>query len=83
MVIDPYYQKLKIQDERDTINLYARMIGTWKQMIEVEKDGKQKQLYRYWMYCDEIDLEVAHEKLTTYRTELDDYKRREDELRGV
>ena len=43
MVIDPYYQKLKIQDERDTINLYAWMIGTWKQMIEVEKDDKQKQ----------------------------------------
>lgn len=82
-MIDPYYQKIKIQDERDTINLYARMIGTWKQMIEVEKDDKQKQLYRYWMYLDEIELEAAYEKLTTYRTELDDYERREDELRGL
>ena len=83
MVIDPYYQKIKIQDERDAINTYARMIGTWKQMIEIEKDDKQKQLYRYWMYLDEIELEAAHEKLTTYRTELDDYERREDELRGL
>ena len=43
MVIDPYYQQIKIQDERDTINTYARMIGTWKQMIEVEKDDKQNE----------------------------------------
>ena len=41
MVIDPYYQKIKIQDERDAINTYARMIGTWKQMIEIEKDDKK------------------------------------------
>lgn len=83
VAVDPYYWKIIIEDERSTINLFARMVGTWKQMIEREKDNKQKQLYKLWMYQDEIELEAAHEKLTTYRAELDDYERRQAVVRGL
>lgn len=76
VAIDPYYWKLMIDDERSTINHYARSMGIWKQMIEKEKDETNKQYFQYFMDVDEIYLEKAHEKLTTYRTELDDYERR-------
>lgn len=83
VAIDPYYQKLKIQDERSTINHYARSMGIWKQMIEKEKDEKQKQYYKYFMDVDEIYLEKANEKLSKYRAELDAYEHRQAELRGL
>jgi hypothetical protein len=76
MVIDPYYQTLKIQDERDTINSYARSIGIWKQMIEREKDETQKQYFQYFMDVDAIYLEKANEKLTRFRAELDAHEHR-------
>ena len=75
--IDPHYQKLIIEDERSTINHYARSIGTWKQMLERETDETQKQYYKYFMYVDEIYLEIAYERLTRFRTEFDDYEHRQ------
>jgi cyclopropane fatty-acyl-phospholipid synthase-like methyltransferase len=81
--IDPYYWNLMIEDERSTINHYARSMGIWKQMIEREKDEKQKQYYKYFMDVDEIYLEKANEKLTKFREELNDYEHRQEELRGL
>ncbi len=81
--IDPYYQKLIIQDESSTINHYARSIGTWKQMLERETDETQRQYYKYFMDVDEIYLEIANERLTKFRAELNDYEHRQEELRGL
>jgi cyclopropane fatty-acyl-phospholipid synthase-like methyltransferase len=83
VAIDPYYWKLMIDDERSTINHYARSMGIWKQMIEKEKDETNKQYFEYFMDVDEIYLEKANEKLSKYRAELDAYEHRQAELRGL
>ena len=81
--IDPVYQKLIIEDERNTINLYARMMGTWKQMIRKEQDETNKQYFEYFMRVDEIYMEQAHERLEKYRAELTDYELSQRELQTV
>ena len=77
VAVDPYYWKIIIEDERSTINHYARAMGIWKQMLEREKDDKQKQYYEYFMTVDEIYLEKANEKLTRFRAELDAHEYRQ------
>jgi hypothetical protein len=82
-MVDPYYWKLIIEDERNTINLYARMMGTWKQMIHKEQDETNKQYFEYFMRVDEIYMEQANEKLEQYRKELTDYELSQRELQPV
>lgn len=68
------YWKLMIDDERETINHYARSIGIWKQMIERETDEIQKQYYEYFRDVDIIEMENSNERLEKYRAELTDYE---------
>ncbi len=51
MVIDPYYQKIIIDDERDSINFYARSIGVWQQMVQKETDDTQKAVFSVFHGC--------------------------------
>ena len=81
--IDPHYWKLMIEDERSTINHYARTMGIWKQMMEKETDETQKQYFKYFMDVDEIYLEQANERLEKYRHELIDYEQQQRELLAV
>ena len=74
MVIDPIYHKIIIQDERDSINFYARSIGVWQQMIQKEMDDIQRQYFQYFMDVDIIELENANERLERYRGELTNYE---------
>jgi cyclopropane fatty-acyl-phospholipid synthase-like methyltransferase len=83
VAIDPYYWKLMADDERNTINHYARMMGTWKQMIQREPDETNKQYFEYFMRVDEIYLEQANERLEKYRAELTDYELSQRELLAV
>lgn len=82
-MVDPYYWKLKIVDEHETINRYARMIGTWKQMIEKETNDENRQYYEYFQRVDEIEMEKSYERLEKYRAELTDYELRQRELQPV
>lgn len=75
--IDPYYWKLKIVDEHETINRYARMIGTWKQMIEKETNDENRQYFEYFQRVDEIEMEKSYERLEKYRAELTDHELRQ------
>lgn len=79
-MVDPYYWKLKIVDEHETINRYARMIGTWKQMIEKETNDENRQYFEYFQRVDEIEMEKSYERLEKYRAELTDYELRQREL---
>ena len=81
--IDPYYWKLMIEDERSTINHYARTMGIWKQMMEKETDETQKQYFKYFMDVDEIYLEQANERLEKYRRELIDHEQQQRELLAI
>jgi cyclopropane fatty-acyl-phospholipid synthase-like methyltransferase len=83
MVIDPYYWKIMADDERNTINHYARMIGTWKQMLEREVDETNQQYFKYFMRVDELYLEQANERLEKYRAELTNYELQQRELQPV
>jgi len=81
--IDPYYWKLMIEDERNTINHYARTMGIWKQLMERETDETQKQYFKYFMDVDEIYLEQANERLEKYRRELIDHEQQQRELLAI
>ena len=83
MVIDPYYQKIVIEDEKDSINFYARSIGVWQQMIQKEEDDKQRQYFQYFMDVDIIELENANERLERFREELTRYELQQRELLPV
>ena len=83
MVIDPYYWRIMADDERNTINHYARMIGTWKQMLEREVDETNQQYFKYFMRVDELYLEQANERLEKYRAELTNYELQQRELQPV
>jgi len=83
MVIDPYYQKIIIDDERDSINFYARSIGVWQQMIQKETDDKQRQYFQYFMDVDIIELENANERLERFRGELISHELRHREVSTV
>ena len=83
MVIDPVYQKIIINDEKESINFYARSIGVWQQMIQKEEDEIQKQYYQYFMDVDIIELENANERLEKFRGELTCYELRQRELSTV
>lgn len=72
-MVDSYW-KLMIDDERETINHYARSIGIWKQMIERETDEIQKKYFEYFRDVDIIEMENANERLEKYRSELTDYE---------
>ena len=72
-MVDSYW-KLMIDDERETINHYARSIGIWKQMIERETDEIQKKYFEYFRDVDIIEMENANERLEKYRAELTDYE---------
>lgn len=72
-MVDSYW-KLMIDDERETINHYARSIGIWKQMIERETDETQRQYFEYFRDVDIIEMENANERLEKYRAELTDYE---------
>ena len=82
-MVDPYYWKLMIGDEHETINRYARMIGTWKQMIEKETNDENRQYFEYFQRVDEIEMEKSYERLEKYRAELTDYELRQRELQPV
>ena len=83
MVIDPYYQKIIIDDERDSINFYARSIGVWQQMIQKETDDKQRQYFQYFRDVDIIELENANERLERFRGELISHELRHREVSAV
>ena len=72
-MVDSYW-KLMIDDERETINHYARSIGIWKQMIERETDETQRQYFEYFRDVDIIEMENSNERLEKYRAELTDYE---------
>lgn len=73
-MVDSFYLRLMIADERATINHYARSIGIWKQMIERETDATQRQYFEYFRDVDIIEMENANERLEKYRSELTDYE---------
>lgn len=73
-MVDSFYLRLMIADERATINHYARSIGIWKQMIERETDEIQKKYFEYFRDVDIIEMENANERLEKYRSELTDYE---------
>jgi len=83
MVIDPYYQKIIIDDERDSINFYARSIGVWQQMVQKETDDTQRQYFQYFMDVDIIELENANERLERFRGELISHELRHREVSTV
>ena len=83
MVIDPYYQQIIIDDERDSINFYARSIGVWQQMIQKETDDKQRQYFQYFRDVDIIELENANERLERFRGELISHELRHREVSTV
>ena len=83
MVIDPYYQQIIIDDERDSINFYARSIGVWQQMIQKETDDKQRQYFQYFRDLDIIELENANERLERFRGELISHELRHREVSTV
>lgn len=73
-MVDSFYLRLMIADERATINHYARSIGIWKQMIERETDETQRQYFEYFRDVDIIEMENSNERLEKYRAELTDYE---------
>ena len=73
-MVDSFYLRLMIADERATINHYARSIGIWKQMIERETDETQRQYFEYFRDVDIIEMENSNERLEKYRSELTDYE---------
>ena len=83
MVINPYYQKIIIDDERDSINFYARSIGVWQQMVQKETDDTQRQYFQYFMDVDIIELENANERLEKFRGELISHELQHREVSAV
>jgi len=81
--IDPYYQKIIIDDEKDSINFYARSIGVWQQMVRKETDDTQRQYFQYFLDVDIIELENANERLGKFREELTRYELQQRELLPV
>ena len=84
--IDPYYQELQIEDEKDSIRYYAKSIGVWKAMLEkttADTDDFIIQMLNYLLTLDETYLENTHEKLKQLRQELTDYRLRHPEFRGL
>jgi hypothetical protein len=72
VAIDHYYQKLIIEDEKNSINYYARSVGVWQQIIAITEDDYQKKMYEYFRDVDIIELENANERLEKFRAELTD-----------
>lgn len=74
MVMDVITQRIFIDDEKDSINYYARSIGVWQQLIFITDEDRQKQMYEYFRDVDIIELENANERLEKLRAELTDYE---------
>lgn len=68
--------KAIIEDERDSINYYARSMGIWQELIRTTEDDYYKQMYEYFRNVDIIETENANERLQTLRRKLTDYERR-------
>lgn len=68
--------KAIIEDERDSINYYARSMGIWQELIRKTEDDYYKQMYEYFRNVDIIEMENANERLQTLRRKLTDYERR-------
>lgn len=84
--IDPYYQRLIIEDECNSINHYAQEIGFCKWMLErltEEKDDTLRQWWNYFLTLAEAELDNANERLEKHRQELIDYEQQQRELRAV
>jgi hypothetical protein len=84
--IDPYYQRIIIDDERRSINYYAQEIGFCKWMLErltEEKDDTLRQWWTYFLTLAEAELDNANERLGKFRQELIDYEQQQSELRAV
>lgn len=74
MVMDVITQRIFIDDEKDSINYYARSIGVWQQLIFITDEDRQKQMYEYFRDVDIIELENANERLEKLRAELTDWE---------
>ena len=72
--------KAIIDDEKDSINYYARSIGIWQELIRKTEEDYYKQMYEYFRNVDIIELENANERLQTLRRKLADYERRQPKL---
>ena len=83
MVIDVITHKIFIDDEKDSINYYARSIGVWQSLIFLTDDDYQRTMYEYFRDVDIIELENANERLEKLRAELTDYERGLRELQVV
>jgi hypothetical protein len=83
VAIDHYYQKLIIEDEKNSINYYARSVGVWQQIIAITEDDYQKKMYEYFRDVDIIELENANERLEKLRAELTDYECGQREVLAV
>lgn len=72
--MDVITQRIFIDDEKDSINYYARSIGVWQQLIFITDEDRQKQMYEYFRDVDIIELENANERLEKLRAELTDWE---------
>lgn len=73
--MDVITQRIFIDDEKDSINYYARSIGVWQQLIFITDEDRQKQMYEYFRDVDIIELENANERLEKLRAELTDWEK--------
>lgn len=72
--MDTVTQKIFIDDEKYSINYYARSIGEWQQLIHKTDDDYQRKMYEYFRDVDIIEMENANERLENLRRELTNYE---------